>query len=504
MLEMEPDGFGSRLILCMTAAVLAAMWAIPAEGLEAADAAGGIAPPSALEVATAGALTDATYVGSDTTPTVSVTVAEAGGTVTLYSDHMCSDPISAPVGVIGAGSPYVVDVEVDPGLAVGLHTIHARHTVSQQSSECSSERAMYRVIPPMTATYRITFTGAFTTDALAPGVNVPRGAHFTTLIGAVHNSGVTFWERGGMASEGTEIMAETGRTGVLRSEVVASRPDASETIERPLVSGGTPVAGFDIVVSGGHASVTLASMVAPSPDWFVGVSGLPLLGADGAWIHHGSAELFPYDAGTEDGGEFSLNNGATVPHQAITSLRNTGKFSGGPIAILQFERVALASNLAQASGPGALFLGHNPDVAAQGFRTGPNPGGYVLHSVTASFGDKAGSPGDLRVRIYADDAGSPGMPVGALNGSNPDAAGLYTFTAEGGIPLGADTDYHVVFDVADYTPGSAYRLMFTGSDNEDSGAAPGWSIADTLLGHVHHSNRDNSWKISIQGEAAAP
>ena len=237
MLEMEPDGFGSRLILCMTAAVLAAMWAIPAEGLEAADAAGGIAPPSALEVATAGALTDATYVGSDTTPTVSVTVAEAGGTVTLYSDHMCSDPISAPVGVIGAGSPYVVDVEVDPGLAVGLHTIHARHTVSQQSSECSSERAMYRVIPPMTATYRITFTGAFTTDALAPGVNVPRGAHFTTLIGAVHNSGVTFWERGGMASEGTEIMAETGRTGVLRSEVVASRPDASETIERPACLG---------------------------------------------------------------------------------------------------------------------------------------------------------------------------------------------------------------------------------------------------------------------------
>ena len=491
-------------MLCMTAAVLAAMWAAPAEGLEVEDATGGIAPPSALEVVTAGALADATYVGSDTTPMISVTVAEPGGTVTLYSDHMCSDPISSPVDVVDASSPYVVDVEVGTDLAVGLHTIHARHTVLQQTSECSPEKAMYRVIPPMVATYHVTFVGAFTTDALAQGVGVPGGAHFTTLIGAVHNSGVIFWERGGMASEGTEIMAETGRTSALRSEVVASGPDASEAIRQPLVSGGTPVTGFDIMVSGEHASVTLASMIAPSPDWFVGVSGLPLLGADGAWMHHGSVELFPYDAGTEDGGEFSLNNGATVPHQTITSLRDTGKFSDEPIAILQFERVALASNLAQESGPGALFLGHNPDVAAQGFRTGPNPGGYALHSVTASFGDKTGSPGDLRVRIYTDDAGSPGMPVGVLNGSNPDTAGLYTFTAEGGVRLDADTEYYVAFDVADPLPGSAYRLLFTGSDAEDSGAAPGWSIADTLLGHVHDTNRDNSWKISIQGEAAAP
>ena len=167
--------------------------------------------------------------------------------------------------MVGTGNPYVVDVEVGTDLAVGLHTIHARHTVSQQTSECSPEKADYRVIPPMAATYRVTFTGAFTTGALAPGVGVPGGAHFTTLIGAVHNSGVVFWERGGVASEGTEIMAETGRTGELRSEVVASGPDASETIRQPLVSGGTPVAGFDIMVSGGHASVTLASMVAPSP-----------------------------------------------------------------------------------------------------------------------------------------------------------------------------------------------------------------------------------------------
>ena len=482
---------------------LAAMWISPAAALEGANDTGHLLPPSALKVATSGALADTTYVGSDTTPTVSVTVAESGGDVTLYLDPACSEPISAPTRVADTGEPSMVDVEVVYDLAVGLHHIHAQHTKSSQS-DCSSEAAAYRVVPPMTATYRVTFVGAFTTDALAPDVSVPNGAHFTTLIGGVHNTGVSFWERGGLASAGTELMAETGRTGTLRLEVAEAHPNASETIEETLPRGGTPAASFEITVSGEHASVTLASMVAPTPDWFVGVSGLPMLKPDGSWAHYDKVELFPYDAGTEDGYDFSLNNDDTVPPDTITSLRDTGKFAGEPIATLQFERVALASNLEQESGPGAIFVGHNPNAAAQGFRTGPNPDGYILYGVTAAFGDKAGSPGDIQVSIVSEDNGSPGDVVGVLRGDNPDGAGLYTFGASEGIPLDADTVYYVMFEVSDPLPGSAYRLMFTGSDNEDSGTAPGWSIADTLWGHVHDIYQDNSWKISVQGEAAVP
>ena len=488
---------GAGIMLCIVAGALCSA------GLDVANAEGGPAPPSILKVVTAGALSDGTYVGSDTTPAVSTEVTEGGGTVTLYSDAACSVAISVPAGVPDGEGPYVIRVDTDADLAAGLHHIHASHTKLQQTSECSAGTA-YRVVQPMTATYRVEFAGAFTTDALAAGVGVPGGAHFTTLIGSVHNQGVVFWERGGTASAGTEVMAETGGIGTLRSEVAAAGRDSTSVIQQTLPGGGTATADFTIEVSGEHASVTLASMLAPSPDWFVGVSGLPLLGSDGHWVHQAKVDLFPYDAGTENGERFSLNNDATTPQGVITSLRDTGFFYGDPVATLQFERVSLVSNLGQERGQGALFFGHNPDMASQGFRTGPNPGGYTLDSVIAAFGDKAGSPGDMRVRIAVDDGGSPGETAGMLNGINPDTAGLYTFASDDGILLSADTDYHVVFDVAEPVPGNAYRLAFTGSDAEDAGSAPGWSVANMLTGHVHHTSSDNSWSISIQGEAASP
>ena len=61
------------------------------------------------------------------------------------------------------------------------------------------------------ATYRVTFEGKWTMAATATGVAVPGGAHFSPLIGAVHNAQVTFWSSGGTASAGIESMAEVGQ-----------------------------------------------------------------------------------------------------------------------------------------------------------------------------------------------------------------------------------------------------------------------------------------------------
>ena len=67
-------------------------------------------------------------------------------------------------------------------------------------------------------------------------------------------------------------------------------------------------------------------MIGPSPDWFVGVSRLSLLDG-GQWRSRHSINLQPYDAGTEDGEEFSLSNAATSSQGTITSIRGMGKFS---------------------------------------------------------------------------------------------------------------------------------------------------------------------------------
>ena len=457
-----------------------------------------LATPTILGVVTAGSLSNGTYVGSDTTPAVSIMAHDVGGAVTLYLDE-CTTAISAPVNVTGTDAPYVIGVTSN--LDVGLHTMYAQHARDSYASECSSGAVAYRVVPPMDATYRITFEGAFTKEALAPGVRVPGGAHFTTLIGGIHNTGITFWERGGAASPGVENMAELGLTNAFRTEITTAYPDAADVLEVPVGSGPTPKAEFEVAVSGEHASLTLTSMIAPSPDWFVGISGMPLLRHDGSWEYGGTVDLFPYDAGTENGERFSLNNDATIPHRMIASIRDMGNFLGDPIAVLQFERLALASNLGQERG-GALFVGHTPDAVSQAFHTGPNSEGYVLHGMTASFDSAAGVPGDIRVGIAFDDAGLPGDMAGMLYGGNPAAAGLYTFTADGAIHLDADTTYHAVFYVVEPLPANAYRLVFTDSDAEDAGSASGWSIADMLQGHVHHTHVDNSAIISLQGEAA--
>ena len=198
------------------------------------------------------------------------------------------------------------------------------------------------------ATYRVTFEGKFTASALAGGVSVPSGEHFTTLIGAVHNDSVIFWSSGAMASEGVEGVAELGNTGTFKSEINANM-NAVAVIEKSLPSGGTPTATVDFTVTTAHPLVTLLTMVAPSPDWFVGVSGLSLLDAQGGWLASYSVDLFPYDAGTEEGTEFSLSNAATSPQGTITSIKGTGKFSDEPIASLTFTLQSVTPEITSAA-----------------------------------------------------------------------------------------------------------------------------------------------------------
>ena len=187
-----------------------------------------------------------------------------------------------------------------------------------------------------TITYQVEFEGNWTL-ASTPG-GVVGGAHFTTLIGGVHGSGVTFWESGGQASAGVENVAELGSTGTFRNEVQASSHTLS-VIQEGVTGTGTGTATFNIDVTRTHPLVTLLSMIGPSPDWFVGVSGVSLLDGSDQWRESHVVDLFPYDAGTEDGTEFTLSNPATNPQGVITSIKGTGKFSDVRMARLTFTRM---------------------------------------------------------------------------------------------------------------------------------------------------------------------
>ena len=165
---------------------------------------------------------------------------------------------------------------------------------------------------PSTAVYDVVFQGTWATAATPGGV--PSGAHFSRLIGGIHSDAVTFLESGGTASAGVESMAEVGGWTGLQGEV----QDAG-TVALNVLSGDTDFISpttsrtLTATLTTEHPRITLVTMVAPSPDWFVGVSGLPLLDADGLWLRSHEVNLYPWDAGTEDGSEFSLNNLATSP-----------------------------------------------------------------------------------------------------------------------------------------------------------------------------------------------
>ena len=192
------------------------------------------------------------------------------------------------------------------------------------------------------AKYTIAFTGAWTTTVTSGGV--PGSAHFSPLIGGVHNDQVIFLESGEMASAGVEFMAELGGTSTLRNEINVAGANRLSVIQRSgNVGPEATVTISDVTLTTDHPRVTLVTMIAPSPDWFVGVSGLSMLDSSGNWKESASVNLYPWDAGTEEGAEFSLTNAETSPQGVITSIRNTGKFNDNKMATLTFTRTSVLS-----------------------------------------------------------------------------------------------------------------------------------------------------------------
>jgi hypothetical protein len=196
-------------------------------------------------------------------------------------------------------------------------------------------RAFLQVAPasPSTdsASYRITFQSVWSPDVFQ---SVPGSAHFSGLIGMTHNDQVSLWRPGELASPGIESMAETGSKSTLSGEISTALTAGSGGVE--LSGGGLGGSGsmttLDFTVSISHPQVSLVSMIAPSPDWFVGVHDLPLIGADGEWVDSLSIDLVPYDSGTDDGIDFTSPNAESNPHLPIFQIAGTPPFALRPTA----------------------------------------------------------------------------------------------------------------------------------------------------------------------------
>ena len=109
--------------------------------------------------------------------------------------------------------------------------------------------------------------------------------------------------------------------------------------------------------------------IAPSPDWFVGLSGFALR-PGGQWVTGTVIDLYPWDAGTENGSEFTNNNATTVPQAAVSSLRDTGLLSDNPIARIRLDlrHPPRVQGLSAEPADGRMDISWEPTAGASSYK----------------------------------------------------------------------------------------------------------------------------------------
>ena len=140
-------------------------------------------------------------------------------------------------------------------------------------------------------------------------------------------------------------MAELGQKTTLLNEIAPAI--ANGTADFQLSGGGiSPSPGsvsltFPQPMRRDFPLVTLVSMIAPSPDWFVGVDSLNLI-EDGRWVTNKVVMLYGNDAGTDSGASYSSPDLVTVPRGVAMQFTGFPAIQNGvivPFGTFTFTRL---------------------------------------------------------------------------------------------------------------------------------------------------------------------
>lgn len=189
-----------------------------------------------------------------------------------------------------------------------------------------------------TATYSVVFESNWSQNTHPhPNGNFPSTAHWSDLVGATHNDQATFLALGEISSPGIENVAESGSNSVFFSEINTeiSNGTGYSLIEGPGLNNDLGTIAIDeITTTNDFPLLTLVSMIAPSPDWMIAINSVSLLDAGDDWINEITLDLYPYDAGTDSGTDYSSSNMNTNPQEPISSLQDVFPFSSEKIGTI--------------------------------------------------------------------------------------------------------------------------------------------------------------------------
>jgi hypothetical protein len=192
-----------------------------------------------------------------------------------------------------------------------------------------------------TARYEVRFDVTWT--AASHPLDYPAGAHFSGLIGATHGHDYHVFNDGGTATPGLEALSERGAHSPLNQEIKSAINagkagaffESSPLFEFP----GSISATFEADTA--HPYVSAVAMIAPSPDWFTGVSNISLR-KDGKWVEKATYTLFAWDAGTDSGTTHEADDADTMPRQSVR-LNAAPQFKGEkglkPVGTVTFMRM---------------------------------------------------------------------------------------------------------------------------------------------------------------------
>ena len=123
------------------------------------------------------------------------------------------------------------------------------------------------------------------------------------------------------------IILLSGQTGTLESEI--NTQIAAKKAWKLILPGGSQLGpeamrtGIDVEVTANFSKVSIITMLAPSPDWFIGIDSVDLCD-NGKWRESMNVTMLPpWDAGTDDGTTFSASNAATNPPVDIFQITNS-------------------------------------------------------------------------------------------------------------------------------------------------------------------------------------
>ncbi len=188
-----------------------------------------------------------------------------------------------------------------------------------------------------TASYKMILTGIWK----MPQHVVPASDHFTDFVGLVHSDACGLFKLNTLASKGVEDIAERGNPFEINKEM-DDYINANKALSKFLVTLPNITAKDSITlhVTIKNSRISFQSMIAPSPDWFVGLDSYNLM-QDGKWVTDISLPIYGYDAGTEDGDVFGYANPATVPQLPISLMTpaNASVIANGNSAIAAFAMV---------------------------------------------------------------------------------------------------------------------------------------------------------------------